>query len=494
MKYLIYLLVLFCGLEASAQQWNPKTAYWIYGADFMASYGDLRVSFLKDTLVDGHDCQVLKKDMIEYSYYDKTYSYRLIGKEVTYYASGVTYILNDNHFDTLYYFDGKIGDRYKVTDRLKWHPTDSGYAMIADTGSVIINTQKLKWQAIDYYLKTGNRQSTLRDTILEKMGATKYYFLPWDVINGGLDANEGGQLKCFNDSYFGNYTLRNSTGCSFDLSLVVSKKYEPYINENKVWKKVQTVWLTDQSQGAHYLVNQAYFKGDTLVDNYIYHKLYNKAEQTKQEKEYLAYLIREDTASQKVYVNDFRYNKTALLYDFNLKNGEEFNSYVIGGLLHKHTVSMVDTISLYNRKLKRIVFDDPIQWIEGIGNVTGGYIPSEGELICVTDHSMLMYLNPNYHNCDTIFTQGGWDGIKTIKNNAFVLYPNPVEANSVLSVKTRNNERLSIEIYSSTGALIKEDDFVNEYPIGSLNLVKGLYLYRIFSNRKLIKADKMVVQ
>lgn len=285
-----------------------------------------------------------------------------------------------------------------------------------------------------------------------------------------------------------------SIGSYSQHSLVAPKSYVPFIGENKVWKNVQTVWLTGGSEGPHYLVNHSYFKGDTLVDNIGYHKLYRKAEQPKQEKEYLAFLVREDTASQKVYVNDFRFKKTALLYDFNLKKGEEFNSYVIGGILHKHTVVRVDSITLYNRKLKRIVFDDSIKWIEGIGAIDGGYIPSSGELICTTDHNALMYLNPKYHNCDTIFVQGGWDGIATINNNDFLSYPIPVKANSVLYVKTKNNERLRIGIYSNTGVLIKEEDFINEYPIGSLNLKKGLYLYRITFNKKLIKADKIVVR
>lgn len=494
MKYLIQLLVLFYGLQASAQQWNPKTAYWIYGAHFMESYGDLRVSYLKDSLVDGHDCQVLKKDMIEYSYNYKTYSYRLIGKEVTYYASGVTYILNENHFDTLYYFNAKIGDRYMVTDRLKWHADDRAYAVIADTGSVTINTHKLKWQAVDYNFERQGTHYTLRDTIIERIGATKYYFLPWDFINGMVDGNEGGRLQCFKDSTLGIYSTSNSTDCKFDLSLVASKSYVPFIGENKVWKNVQTVWLTGGSDGTHYLVNHSYFKGDTIVDNIGYRKLYSKAEQPKQEKEYLTFLVREDTASQKVYLNDFRYNKTALLYDFNLKKGEEFNSYVIGGIFHKHTVASVDTITLYNRKLKRIVFDDSIKWIEGIGAINGGYIPSSGELICVTDNYMLMYLNSKYQNCDTVFVQGGWDDVKTNKNNVFLLYPNPIKANSMLYINSVDKERLKIEIYSNTGALIKEDDFTNTYPIGSLNLNKGLYLYKISSNRQVIKVDKIIVQ
>lgn len=493
-QLLILLLLSLGSAEGYCQQWNPKIATWIYSVGSLESHGDLRVTYLRDTLVDGHVCQILKKDIIDRLYNLNIYSYRVLGQEVTYYKSGVTYILNNNKFDTLYYFTGNINERYKVTDIGKGGPADKAYAVIADTGSVDINTHKLKWQAVDYYFERLGNHYTIRDTILERIGATKYYFIPWDYISGMVDGNMGGPLNCYKDSTIGVYSTINSTGCTFDLSLVASKKYEPYIGENKVWKKVETRWLTDGSQGPNYLVDHAYFKGDTMVNGFQYYKMYRKLEQPTSENESLAFLMCEDTANQKVYVNDIHFNKSALLYDFKLKKGDEFNSYIIGGVYHTHTVVKADTIFLFNRKLKRIVFDDSIIWVEGIGAINGSYIPSSGELICVTNNNMLMYLNAKYHNCDTVFVQGGGSAVETVKNNDFLLYPNPIQANSMLYVNSINNERLRIEIYSNTGTLIKEDDFTNTYPIGILDLKKGLYLYRISSNRQLIKADKIVIQ
>lgn len=490
---LFIVLLMIISLHGFTQPWNPKTAYWIYNASYIASGGDVRISYLKDTVVNGKDCEVLKRDMILYDYYTKSYSYKVLGQMVTRYESGVTYLLYNNHeFDTLYYFAGKINERYN-TDRPEWGPGWRGYAVIADTGSITIDTQKLKWQAVDYFFERQGYKSTLRDTIIEKIGSTKNYFFPWDYANGMVDANEGGPLKCFWDNTVGLYSTNLSTDCKFDLSLVPSKRYEPYISENKVWKNVETLWLTGGSEGPNYLVSHAYFKGDTIVDQIAYKKLYRKIEQPIREKESLAFLMHEDTVSQRVYVNDFRFKKTALLYDFKLNKGDAFNRYIIGGIYSKHTVTKVDTITLFNRKLKRITFEDSIKWVEGIGAINGGYIPSSGELICVTDNNELMYLNPEYHKCDTIFPVNPLNAVSSFEHSEVIIYPNPVTTASVLRVNSYPTERMRIEIYSYSGALIKEDDFTGDYPIGMLNLGTGLYVYRIFNNQQLIMSDKIMV-
>jgi len=499
MKYLpitrsLILVLLLISIQGYSHDWNPKTAYWIYNAEYMESHGDLRVSYLRDTIVGDQNCQLLKKDMIGYSYPFKSYTYRVLGNVVTYYKAGVTYILNNNKFDTLYYFSAKINDRYKVTGMLNESKKDDSYAVVADTGSVIINSARLKWLAVDYNFKTSSNQITLRDTIIETIGATKYYFLPYDYINGMLDANQGGSLNCFHDSILGVYSSNQSTDCKFDLSLVKPTPYEPFISESKQWKYVDEMYTTCKSciGSVYYDVYNVYFKGDTIVDNVKYNKFYKKREQPTSEKEYLAYMMREDTIAQKVYVFDPSFNKYALLYDFKLNKGDEFNIYALSDIYSKQTVLKVDTITLANKKLKRIAFDGQITWIEGIGAVTRGYIPTEGELLCLRENNELLYLNPRFNDCDTIFKQG-WGNIQTIKSDQVIVFPNPIVSTSVVRVQSNNHEALKIEIYSYSGALLKEDYFSGDYPIGSLQLAKGMYIYRILQKNEAVKMDKIIV-
>jgi hypothetical protein len=221
MKKILIIITLFISYYGFSQSWDPKTAYWIYSANFMTSSGDVRLSYLRDTLINGQNCQILKRDEIVCDYYDKKCYYHVWDNEVTYYKSGVTYILNENHFDTLYYFSAKINDRFKVTSKLAWDTNASAYAKVIDIGQIEINSIKLKWLAIDYNFKRFDQEYNLRDTIIERIGATKYYFLPWDYINGTMDVNQGGSLRCYHDSLLGVYSSKNSGNCIFDISLDV---------------------------------------------------------------------------------------------------------------------------------------------------------------------------------------------------------------------------------------------------------------------------------
>jgi hypothetical protein len=104
-----------------------------------------------------------------------------------------------------------------------------------------------------------------------------------------------------------------------------------------------------------------------------------------------------------------------------------------------------------------------------------------------------MYLNPSYSNCDTVFTQGTWDNIQTIKSNEVIVFPNPVVSTSVVRANTPTNEPLKIEIFSYSGKFVREDYFSGEYPIGSIDLQKGMYVYRISHHNQVIKMDKIIV-
>lgn len=274
------------------------------------------------------------------------------------------------------------------------------------------------------------------------------------------------------------------------------QKYEPFISESKQWTYVQTVYLTG-GDGANYLVNTGYFKGDTIWNDVKYRKFYREQVQPHRDAKELSYFFREDTVEKKVYVHDFHYNKTALLYDFNLNKGDYFNAYVFGDIYHKYKVLTVDTIVANNRRLKRIEFDDSTTWIEGLGCVTGARIPSSGELICVKDGNSVMYLNSKFNSCDTVFRQDFGNAIHDIKAETpygFYVYPNPVVASSVLKVKANTSRMFEIEIYNSLGILIREDRFVDNYQIGLIHLNKGLYVYRLKYNNAIIGIDKLIVK
>jgi len=273
------------------------------------------------------------------------------------------------------------------------------------------------------------------------------------------------------------------------------QQYEPFIKNSKEWTYVRAGSLT--SGETTYWVESCYFKGDTIWNDTVYTKFYTKQVQPNIENERVSYLFHEDTFAKKVYVHDFHFNKTALLYDFSLNKGDSFNIYIVDNLYIKNKVLNVDTIITNNKKLKRIVFKDSTTWIESLGCVTKMYLPSEGELICVKEENSVLYLNSKFNSCDTIFSQGPINAIQEKTVTApyfFTVYPNPIETNSKIRTESNTNQSFKIEIYNSLGTLVKKDRFVDHYPIGLIHLKRGLYVYRIKINNEIIKTNKLIVK
>ena len=225
MKKNLLFILLTISLTALSQSWTPETAYWIYNYSGLTSQGNIRLSYLRDTSIAGKDCQILKKDEIIYSYWDSTSYYHVMDNEVTYYESGVTYILNEDHFDTLYFFSAKKNDRYSITNKLSWNENSHAYADVIDTGQIEINSVNLKWLAVKYHFIVYDVDHTVSDTIIERIGSSRYYFLPWDIINGSVDGNVGGNLKCYHDSLIGVYNNENYGDCNFDIGTGIPTLY-----------------------------------------------------------------------------------------------------------------------------------------------------------------------------------------------------------------------------------------------------------------------------
>jgi hypothetical protein len=273
----------------------------------------------------------------------------------------------------------------------------------------------------------------------------------------------------------------------------LSQKYEPFISDKRQWKYVQEYYLTENSSQPIYIVTIGYFNEDTLIENSLYKKYYHKSiifDTTNT----VAFFFTEDTINQKVFVRDPLFNKTVLLYDFSISEGDSFNRYIINNTYMRLKVIKVDTFFSFNKSLKRILFNDSTTWIEGIGDITSTRIPSYGQLICVKDNESVLYLNENYNNCDTIFPQGPYDIVSEIMlNENICIFPNPIDRASILEV--RNSSTTSkIELYNNIGILVKSEYFVNKYPIGEINLPKGIFIYRVINHNSIIGSGKILIK
>lgn len=273
------------------------------------------------------------------------------------------------------------------------------------------------------------------------------------------------------------------------------QQYEPFIRDSKEWRHRQPKCLLGGSCNNHVMLS--YFIGDTVFNDVKYSKYYQKEIQPFSDHEALKYFIREDTINKKVYVYDFHFNRTALLYDFTLQEGDSFNVYVLDDIFMKSKVLNVDTIYSEGKKLKRISFENDMNLIEGIGFVTSMIIPAEGELICVKDGNSLLYINSKYNNCDTVFLQNPHNGTREMKTKSkaseISIFPVPVINSSILMASGEHQENLKIEIYNSIGICVRKDFFNGNYRIGLANLKTGLYIYKISKAENIVGTGKFII-
>jgi hypothetical protein len=206
-------------------------------------------------------------------------------------------------------------------------------------------------------------------------------------------------------------------------------------------------------------------------------------------------LIREENGV--VYHIDSN-NIEKVLLDFTLEVGDTFDRNPISCFIGAYTETTVLSISYEiiageNRKVLEMEgFFDSEYWIEGIGSTNGGlYSGIEG----IEGGS---YLTCFYHNDETFFFNNQTEcniilSSNDFKENEIKLFPNPIRNISILKL-TSNAEINSIKIYTISGRLIKEEKInTNDYILNNMEFGSGVYFYQVFSEDKLIKTEKFIV-
>ena len=85
--------------------------------------------------------------------------------------------------------------------------------------------------------------------------------------------------------------------------------------------------------------------------------------------------------------------------------------------------------------------------------------------------------------------------INEISENNISFYPNPITNVSVLNFSNKKNELHVIEIYDITGKLSYSDKTnSNQFQISKYNFTKGIYLYQLKTNNKIINTNKFIIQ
>jgi hypothetical protein len=254
MKTPLFILFLLFSVSFHAQNWSPSGANWKYSYEgFFPGYVDILYS--GDTLIDGQSAKILSKIFTGMDW-SMTVVTNFIGNEYTYENNGVILLRYQNQWDTLYNFNAQVGEHWRMAKQPSTSvcPENSRLKVLA-TGNKTINNELRKYVVVDFCNPDLSSLGWGQDTIVENIGFTGSYFLPYDQFDGAVDGNEGGSFRCYSHDNFATYAPHFSGACDYIVGMeeVTSTKTIFTIYPNPVGNEIHLP-LAYASAFTHYTI------------------------------------------------------------------------------------------------------------------------------------------------------------------------------------------------------------------------------------------------
>lgn len=243
MKILITTSLLLATISATSQTWCDPGADWKYNySNGFGTEGYTQMTYVGDTLILGQAAQKIDKHIYAYDYNSAQNIEYDLGQEYTYEENGIVYLRYNNNWDTLYNFNASIGDTWKMAGQPTLNACDSSSTLtVTAIGSTIINSVLLNYLVVDFSFPW-----EYSDTIIEKIGFTGSYMLPYDLCNGALDGNEGGPFRCYQDDNFASYQPHYTGHCDFIVGVTEStQQTQMRIVPNPATDQIEITGLTN---------------------------------------------------------------------------------------------------------------------------------------------------------------------------------------------------------------------------------------------------------
>jgi hypothetical protein len=232
------------------------------------------------------------------------------------------------------------------------------------------------------------------------------------------------------------------------------------------------------------------FKGDTLIDEEKWLKIYSSSDSLLTTNLRLKGFIK--STNNFVLFMDIN-NQIDTLYNFNLSVGDSV-LYDLGSWTEYIPISDIDSIQINGQFYKRFKFAEPKGpnafdilneiWIEGIGSIHGPLFPAESrkfstetpdsiELTCSHSNGQLYWQNSSYNDCFVNIM------LSIVENHTidFNIFPNPF--NDIVTFNLNNSQTIYIVVYNCQGQkLISKRIDSYDSAIDLRNLPFGLYILR----------------
>ncbi len=199
-RYALVLPFVLFTLLLQAQQIGELPAKWTYNYDGFWAGGITTLESDGTSEVEGltyHRLQVTSfwEDRVFPGNFDTINLTSILLRS----GNGIVSCYVGNAFiDTLVNFNAAIGTGWTMPMPF-FSEEYRLYAVVADTGHLLLTGQSHKWLAVDYTRVVNGIPDAFstRDTVLEQIGNLHDFLLPWDPHDRAVDAGMGGPLRCY---------------------------------------------------------------------------------------------------------------------------------------------------------------------------------------------------------------------------------------------------------------------------------------------------------
>jgi hypothetical protein len=225
-----------------------------------------------------------------------------------------------------------------------------------------------------------------------------------------------------------NYSVLFTILVIFSLSISCRKEketfYHPFVEQNKIWSNGTLGYSNSDILFSPFYSFYIKIGNDTLLNNQKWSKIFESWDENHERWTFSKLYIREQ--NRQVYIKSSSNGMERLMYDFNLKAGDQIKLWV--NAIAVEADFIVDSVKLLpledNIKRTHLYIhpqwspDEKIIWIEGIGSVNGFYrisgmyylIGILDRLICFEEDDVQIYKDTMYGSDKCFFQDIGKSG------------------------------------------------------------------------------------
>ena len=256
-------------------------------------------------------------------------------------------------------------------------------------------------------------------------------------------------------------------------------------SEKAVWTYLSCMYCDIEEPTIHKTV----LYGDTIIDGIKWkivteEKVKGLVRVDGNKVLYKPYLGYEGILQFADHEDPFNYDYSGIIYDFSLEIGDRI---MYKGL--KTTILEIDSIKLNDgNRHKRLINEYGGSYVEGLGSTNHSIFfhllpqstcqcDATTIFICCHVNDKLLYINPDYLDCD-----GNWVNNVIINDNSKVKV---YFVDGIIHIVHDNNNSFDVTIYSMQGTFVAQKN--NNYNVAIIplkNMAKGVYFIRIISDKQ----------